>query len=126
MTKLKLRIFDIDNKNMIYINDLFFFEEEGISKSGDKGFCTTYSPVMLGMDDFEYYEEDIVFDGGSTKGIVKHGSYIYTEDEGSEITLNGWYIESLDLFNKGTCDVWMTHLLAEGDLEVIGNTFEEK
>lgn len=66
MKDLAMRIWNSNDKCMEYIDDLYFFEEQGIHKSGDGGHFGEYpEPIMIASPFYDnaenrLYENDIV------------------------------------------------------------------
>lgn len=66
MKDLSMRIWNSHDKCMEYIDDLYFFEEQGIHKSGDGGHFGEYpDPVMIASPFYDaennrLYENDII------------------------------------------------------------------
>lgn len=126
MNPFNIRIYDLPHNKMIYIRDLYFFEEEGIHESGGSGHHADYSDIMIGTESF--YEEDIVEDDidGTWRGIVKHGNYKIKNEFGELEEFNGWYVEGLTEFAYKEYDDFLSYKLIKREVRVIGNVFENK
>ena len=104
--EIKFRAWDKEKRQMEYIDDLYWFEENGVHDGGGEGFHTSYDLMqytgLLDKNGKEIFEGDIV----------------QSEFDGDLETV--YFDEKTLQFN--TTDRWLWML--RGRLEVIGNIHE--
>lgn len=104
--KIKLRAWDKNHKEMIYISDFYWFEEEGVHDSDGIGHYTNYE-LMLSTGEHdknnrEIYDGDIVshiVNGKKLIGIVEYADGAFSV----KIVTGG--AQFLCFFVDGTCKV---------------------
>ncbi|WP_431162817.1 YopX family protein [Bacillus mycoides] len=110
MQVVKFRVWDMKRKEMVYINDLYFFEEEGIHEIIDgiaKGHHTAYK--IMQYTSMKDKKGKRVYEGD----IISYRDRVYESDEREVICfIDGGF---------GTKDWWLRDI---GEYEVVGNVYE--
>ena len=107
----KFRAWDIDHEVMEYINDLYWFEENGVRDwDGNSNFGSYALMQSTGLKDKngkEIYEGDIVKEDSGYIGKVFWDTYM-------------WNVKD---YRASLWD-YPTDIFSDGTLEVIGNVYE--
>ena len=115
MREIKFRAWDIENRILEYIDDLYWFEENGIKDFSGKAIHTEYIYTQYtGFKDInsrEIYEGDIVLTSLGQKIVVKY------------YKLYAGYIPFVSDGGCGCCSDDFTRYNPE-HVKVIGNIFE--
>lgn len=110
--KVKFRAWDKNHKEMIYISDFYWFEEEGVHDSDGMGHYTNYE-LMLSTNECDKNNKEI-YDGDIISHIVNGKKLVGKVDyaDGSfGVRIVGGGAQFLCFFVDNTC-------------EVIGNVYE--
>ncbi|MDI6680154.1 YopX family protein [Bacillus wiedmannii] len=126
MKAVEFRAWDIKRKEMIMIDDLYFFEQEGIHEIADgiaKGHHAEYKIMQYtGIKDTEGKK---IFEGDLVRIFVPNDpeaqEYISTvfELDGALVVKMAGY----DIYQDDHCVGWVPE---DHELEVIGNIYESK
>jgi uncharacterized phage protein (TIGR01671 family) len=120
MKEIKFRAFDKNRKDMYYIDDFYWFEEEGVHNSEGFGHYANYVLMQFtglkDKNDKEIYEGDIVRYLDELDGKTELFGFVEWERCWWSVNLHPDFLRENDIMDT---DEYLTY-------EVVGNIYENK
>lgn len=122
MREIKFRAWDLSHREMIYISDFYWFEENGVRDVHGEGIAGRY--VILQFTGLKDKNGRDIYEGD----IVQFHGYIIKWEKGQEMKVpvdTNMEVEwSLDICGEYGCVGWNLSSFDASEVEIIGNIYE--